>query len=150
MAYDPPTNDVRERLQEVACTIASMLPAFTGFALLCFDFNLKPGQGRLEYVSNAQRPDIVRAMKEWIAKTEAGFGTHQDTGIAPTSEHCNNLANLMARLSGDNAAAARIALKAQIMCVIGDLMTAHGVPFTTETAEVLEDFAAEIRKLNPV
>lgn len=75
------TNDVRERLQEVARTIQVMLPPHTGFALLCFDFGEK--QGALEYISNGQREDIVKVMKEFIAKTEHGYGKHLDTGLPP-------------------------------------------------------------------
>lgn len=67
------TNDVRERMQECAGAITTILPPFTGFALLAFDF--KPG-GRMEYVSNAQRPDILRAMREFIAKSSAQYPAH--------------------------------------------------------------------------
>lgn len=82
----PETNDVRERLQEIARTIDSMLPPGTGFCLLCFDF--KPG-GRTEYVSNAQRGDIVQMMVEWIKSTDNGrFGTHvtKSLGAPPKIE----------------------------------------------------------------
>lgn len=74
-----PTNDVRERLQEVARTIQAILPPSTGFALLCFDFG---PNGRLEYISNGEREDIVKAMVEWIRKTEGGkYGKHLDQGL---------------------------------------------------------------------
>jgi hypothetical protein len=63
------TNDIRERLQEIARTISIMLPPETGFALLCFDF--QPG-GKIEYVSNGSREDVVKAMSEWIQKTDGG------------------------------------------------------------------------------
>lgn len=68
------TNDVRERLQELARTISVTLPPYTGFALLCFDFG---SNGRLEYVSNANRESIVKAMIEFISNTEGGrFAKH--------------------------------------------------------------------------
>jgi len=64
-------NDVRERMQEVARTVAVMLPPNTGFIVLAFDFH--PHLGRMEYVSNGQRADVVKAMKEFIDKTEQGW-----------------------------------------------------------------------------
>ena len=67
------TNDVRERLQELAQYIAVVLPPNTGFVLLAFDFG--PG-GRTEYVSNADRQDVVKLLREFIAKTEGTWGKH--------------------------------------------------------------------------
>lgn len=57
------TNDIRERLQETARTIQTILPPHTGFVLLAFDFG--PG-GRMEYVSNARREHVLKAMIEFI------------------------------------------------------------------------------------
>lgn len=67
-------NDVKERMQETARTVSTILPPGTGFVLLAFDFGLKPGESRLEYVSNAVREDVVKVMKEFIAKTEGKWG----------------------------------------------------------------------------
>ena len=53
------------------------LPNGYGFVVLAFNF----GEGKdneMMYVSNANRQDIVKAMKEWIKKTEENFGN--DTG----------------------------------------------------------------------
>lgn len=70
------TNDVRERLQEIARTISVMLPPYCGFCLLTFDLGDKPG--RLEYVANGQREDILKAMQEFIDynKNSEPFGRH--------------------------------------------------------------------------
>ncbi len=68
------TNDVRERMQETARMIAAVLPPGTGFVLLAFDLNRS--DGRMEYVSNGQRRDVVKAMKEFIRKTEGTWGKH--------------------------------------------------------------------------
>ncbi len=43
------------------------LPPGVGFALLVFDFGEK---GNLAYVSNADRADMLVAMREFIAKAE--------------------------------------------------------------------------------
>ena len=70
------TNDVRERMQETARTIETILPPGTGFILLAFDVNHVGG--RLEYVANCERKGCIEVMKEWIAKHETpeNFGKH--------------------------------------------------------------------------
>jgi hypothetical protein len=45
------------------------VPEGVGFAVLIFDFG---AGGNLAYVSNAQRADMVKAMREFITKVEAG------------------------------------------------------------------------------
>jgi hypothetical protein len=70
-------NDVRERLQELARVIETHLPPGTGFVLLEFDFG--PG-GRLEYISNARRADLIKAISE---KTITQWGEHAGEGPAP-------------------------------------------------------------------
>lgn len=68
-------SDVTDRLQEVARAVETILPPETGFVVLAFDLGSdKPG--RLEYVSNGEREDVVKAMKEFIEKTEGAWGQH--------------------------------------------------------------------------
>lgn len=55
------------------------LPPNTGFIVLAFDF----GPGQLEYISNADRSDVVKLMKEFIEKTEGQWMVHQDEGPTP-------------------------------------------------------------------
>jgi hypothetical protein len=43
-----------------------------GFALLVFPFGDDPG-GRMNYVSNARREDMLVAMKEFIARNEGRY-----------------------------------------------------------------------------
>jgi hypothetical protein len=69
-------NDIRERMQETGRYIATILPPNTGFILLAFDFEGKPNESKMEYISNGVREDVVKAMKEFIAKNEAGWGKH--------------------------------------------------------------------------
>ncbi len=40
-----------------------------GFVLLCFDFD-KADRSRMNYISNGQRPDIIVALKELVARFE--------------------------------------------------------------------------------
>lgn len=69
---------IKGKLQNIAQNIDKELPEGFGFALLTFKFNAKPDTSELMYVANADRQDIVKAMKEWIEKTENNFGN--DTG----------------------------------------------------------------------
>jgi len=69
---------IKGKLQNIAQNIDKELPEGFGFALLTFKFNAEPDTSDLMYVSNANRQDIVKAMKEWIEKTENNFGN--DTG----------------------------------------------------------------------
>ena len=68
--------EVKKKLTDIAKKIDGDLPDNYGFCLLTFGFN-DVGK-ELMYVANANREDIVKAMKEWIAKTENNFGN--DTG----------------------------------------------------------------------
>lgn len=69
---------IKGKLQNIAQNIDKELPEGFGFALLTFKFNTEPDTSELMYVANANREDIVKAMKEWIKKTENNFGN--DTG----------------------------------------------------------------------
>lgn len=60
-------------LQKLAQHIDKELPPNHGFVLLAFPFT---DDSRLQYVSNCDRRDVVEAMKEFIAKTEASWGAH--------------------------------------------------------------------------
>ncbi|KQP36672.1 hypothetical protein ASF25_01575 [Methylobacterium sp. Leaf100] len=44
-------------------------PKTIGFALLVFEFGKTEG-GRVNYVSNAERSDMITAVKEWLARAE--------------------------------------------------------------------------------
>ena len=68
---------VKGKMQKIASKVDEELPNGYGFVVLTFNF----GEGidnEMMYVSNANRQDIVKAMKEWIEKTENSFGN--DTG----------------------------------------------------------------------
>lgn len=51
-----------------------------GFALLVFEFGC---EGRMNYLSNAKREDMIAAMKEWIARAE---GRHIEETQTPPPE----------------------------------------------------------------
>ncbi len=73
-------SDVAERLQEVARAVEVILPPFTGFIVLAFDFNQPPGASRLQYVANAGREDCLQVMREFIAANESGEHTFATKG----------------------------------------------------------------------
>lgn len=54
----------------IAEAIAESLPEGIGFALLLFDFG---EGGNLAWISNANREDMVRALREQLARFEAGM-----------------------------------------------------------------------------
>ncbi len=68
---------VKNKMQKIAKKVDEELPEGYGFVVLTFNFG-KGKDNEMMYVSNANRQDIVKAMKEWINKTENDFGN--DTG----------------------------------------------------------------------
>lgn len=71
-------NDIRERLQDTARAVQMTLPPNTGFIVLAFNFG---PDGTLEYISNADRQDVVKCLKEFIQKTEGRRWMHSLTSI---------------------------------------------------------------------
>jgi hypothetical protein len=71
-----PEDYVKAHMQEWAREIKGRIPPEHGFVLLVFPFG--PG-GITQYIANADRLDVVQAMREHIAMvTEETFATHQD------------------------------------------------------------------------
>ena len=66
---------VKSKMQEIARKVKEELPEGFGFVVLAFKFNEK---GQMIYTSNANREDVVEAMKEFIEKTKNNYGN--DTG----------------------------------------------------------------------
>lgn len=65
---EPIRPEVAAEMKDIGKAIANELPPGFGFALFVFDFG---GKGHISYMSNAQRPDMLRALKEFIANAEA-------------------------------------------------------------------------------
>jgi hypothetical protein len=66
--------NTRETMQNLGRFLDEALPQGWGFFLMVFPFNDAPG--RMNYVSNSNREDVLKLMKEFITKTEA-HGTMQ-------------------------------------------------------------------------
>ena len=65
---------VKGKMKNIAQKVENELPNGFGFGVLAFSFNTEPNTSQMMYVSNADRQDIVKAMKEWIDKTEKTYG----------------------------------------------------------------------------
>jgi hypothetical protein len=65
---------VRNNLQGLARTIDRQLPVGCGFVLLAFPFG---ADGRMNYVANANRSDVVRLMYEFIETTKEQWAEHE-------------------------------------------------------------------------
>lgn len=64
---------VRADLQALARHVDHQLPYGWGFVVLAFPFG---AERRMNYVANAERADVVRAMYEFIEATKEKFGEH--------------------------------------------------------------------------
>lgn len=60
-------DQLEEQARQVASSIGGSLPAGVGFTLLLYSFG---EGGHLTYISNANRADMVKAMRELLAKWE--------------------------------------------------------------------------------
>lgn len=65
----PPERTAREAMQDIGKAVEYRLPAGTGFLVMTFPFGEKPG--RLDYISNGQRADVINIIKEWLIKCGA-------------------------------------------------------------------------------
>jgi hypothetical protein len=75
--HGPLDEAIRAKAQNIGRLIGMSLPGDYGFALLVFGLGDKPG--RMNYISNANREDMLTAMKELIARFE---GRYEEGGTA--------------------------------------------------------------------
>ena len=73
MSEQPIEEDKHEAMNAVAAALKEAFPEL-GFCLLVFEFGDK---GRMNYISNAHRADMLIAMKEFISNNE--FGEQPET-----------------------------------------------------------------------
>jgi hypothetical protein len=81
-------------LNMLAQLIDKALPYHWGFVVLAFPFG---EGGRMNYVSNARRPDVVRSMYEFIEATKQQFGEHVAEGTEAQDD--SELARLRQRVA---------------------------------------------------
>lgn len=88
---------VRADLQALARHVDRQLPFGWGFAILAFPFG---EGGRMNYVANADRPDVVRAMYEFIEVTKQKWGEDIPEGAAREDSELARLRQRVAELEG--------------------------------------------------
>jgi hypothetical protein len=89
---------VRADLQALAKHVDRQLPYGWGFVVLAFPFG---AGGRMNYIANAQRADVVRAMYEFIEATKAGWAEHTpEPSEAAEDEELGRLRQRVAELEG--------------------------------------------------
>jgi hypothetical protein len=97
MSYQEVEDDkVKRDMQALARHIDHQLPYGWGFVLLTFPFEQG---GRLNYVANADRADVVRSMYEFIEITKEKFGEHiAEEGAGAEDEQIARLRQRVAEL----------------------------------------------------
>jgi hypothetical protein len=88
---------VRADLGALGRHVDHQLPYGWGFVVLAFPFG---ADGRMNYVSNANRADIVRAMYEFIEATKGKWGEHVPEGAAAEDEELGRARQRIAELEG--------------------------------------------------
>jgi hypothetical protein len=78
----PDHQPIQEEYKQVMNSLGRLLdgvlnpgtgPKRTGFALLVFPFGQPNGEHRSNYVSNANRDDMIATLKEFIARAEGRY-----------------------------------------------------------------------------
>jgi hypothetical protein len=62
--------DAANRMQRIARCVDLMIPAGWAFIVLTFPYMQVTTHRRAQYISNARREDMVRAMSEWIENNQ--------------------------------------------------------------------------------
>ncbi len=108
MNHEQEDEKVRSDLLALARHVDRQLPYGWGFVVLAFPFG---AGGRMNYISNAQRADIVRAMYEFIEATKDKWGEHvpegaaaEDTELGRARQRIAELEGILARLNPTNRA----------------------------------------------
>lgn len=71
---DPIEDPHRQAMNDLACLLddfwnGDRRPKRIGFALFIFEFGKTEGS-RINYISNADRREMITAVKEWLARAE--------------------------------------------------------------------------------
>ncbi len=67
MIKQPIQPEVRKQMQELGDVLGAALPRGYGFALLVFDLD---SSGFMNYISNADRGDVKKALREFVQHME--------------------------------------------------------------------------------
>jgi hypothetical protein len=92
---------VRADLQKLARLVDSQLPYGWGFVVLAFPFG---AGGRMNYIANAERVDVVRAMYEFIEASKGQWAEHEpELGAAAEDEQLGRARQRIAELERELA-----------------------------------------------
>lgn len=71
---------IKATLQAISAKVKAGLPADNswGFLLCLFEWGTEGQPGSSFYMSNGERADTVKMLKEWIARQERSDETHTD------------------------------------------------------------------------
>lgn len=69
--HGPMEEAIRKQSNDIGKIIGGVLPHGYGFALLIFGTDTT--EGRMNYISNAKREDMLAALKELIARFEGNY-----------------------------------------------------------------------------
>jgi hypothetical protein len=69
--FEVRNDEVEKVLRGIGNTLKPVMPEGWGFTVLMFDYSDTP-DGSMFYLSSAKREDMIKAMKEFIAKNENG------------------------------------------------------------------------------
>lgn len=72
MVFSTEEQLVKEKMQKIGGMVELQLPKRFGYILLSYKHEADGGM--MLYVSNSQRDDVVKAMKEFIEATENNYG----------------------------------------------------------------------------
>jgi hypothetical protein len=119
---------VRHDLQAIAHFVDKQIPFGWGFVILAFP--LGTAEGRMNYVSNADRPDVVRAMYEFIEASKAKWGEYAPEGAAAEDSELGRLRQ-------------RVAESDRLIDELTQALAARGVypPHTKAEQKLLEEAA---------
>ena len=91
---------VEVRMQQWAKSFKGELPGGWGFILFAFPFG--PG-GRMNYVSNARREDVVATMREFIEASKDSYGEREaddDSELGRLRQRCTQLEDFLHTMTG--------------------------------------------------
>jgi hypothetical protein len=89
---------VRQNMRNIASHVDSQLPYGWGFVVLAFPFG---ADARMNYIANAKREDVVRAMYEFIETTKNQWAEHEpEQSAAADDEQLGRARQRIAELEG--------------------------------------------------
>lgn len=74
---------VRDKMQQIGRYVDDQVPEKWGWIVLTYPFG---AGGRMNYISNSQRADVVRALYEFIEATKDSWAGHEPEGSSAAED----------------------------------------------------------------